>query len=73
MGVCGHGRGRHGTELMRVVVRVHGGQIGATVHPAKVGTGRSRVALAVAGGLVVGHGVGGAGRARDGTLHAGGV
>lgn len=46
---------------MRVVVRVHGGQIGPTVHPTEVRTGRSRVALAVAGGLVVGHGVGGAG------------
>lgn len=44
-----------------MVVRVHGGQIGATVHAAEVRTGRSRVALAVAGGLVVGHGIGGAG------------
>lgn len=48
---------------MRVVVRVHGGKIGAAVHPTEVRTGRSRVALAVAGGLVVGHGVGGASRA----------
>lgn len=63
VGVCGHGRRRHGAELMRVVVRVHGAQIGATVHSAEVRTGRSRVALAVAGVLVVGHGVGGAGRA----------
>lgn len=63
VGVRGHGRSRHGAELMRVMVRVHGGKIGAAVHPTEVRTGRSRVALAVAGGLVVGHGVGGASRA----------
>lgn len=71
--VSGHGGGRHGAELVWVVVRVHRGQVGATVHPTEVGAGWGRVALAVTGWLVVGHGVRGACRAGDGALHAGGV
>lgn len=42
---------------------VHGGEVRAAVHAAEVGR-RAGVALAVAGGLGVGHGVG--------PLHAGG-
>lgn len=66
MGVRGHGRCRHGAELVGVVrVRVHGCQVGAAVHSTEVGAGRSGIALAVARRLVVGHGVGGAGSAGD--------
>lgn len=73
--VARHGRGRHGAELVRVVVGVHGGQVGAAVHAAEVGAGGGGVALAVAWRLVVGHGVGGGGGggARHGALHAGGI
>lgn len=73
--VARHGRGRHGAQLVRVVVGVHGGQVGAAVHAAEVGAGGGGVALAVAWRLVVGHGVGGGGggRARHGALHAGGI
>lgn len=73
--VAGHGGGRHGAQLVGVVVGVHGRQVGATVYAAEVGAGGARVALAVARRLVVGHGVGGGGggRARHGPLHAGGV
>lgn len=77
--VAGHGRGRHGAQLVGVVVGVHGRQVGAAVHAAEVGAGGGGVALAVARRLVVRHGVGGGGgsggggRARHGTLHAGGV
>lgn len=59
--VAGHGRGRHGAELVGVVVGVHGGQVGAAVHAAKVGAGGGGIALAIAWRLVVGHGVGGGG------------
>lgn len=73
--VAWHGGGSHRAELVWMVVRVHGGQVGATVHAAEVGAGGSRVALAVAWRLVVGHGVGGGGGggARHGTLHTGGI
>ena len=40
MRVARHGGARHGTELVRVVgvvVRVHGGQVGAAFHPSEVG------------------------------------
>lgn len=57
--VAGHGGGRHGAELVGVVVGVHGGQVGATIHPAEVRAGRGGVALPVPRRLVVGHGVGG--------------
>ena len=73
VGVSRHGGGGHGAELVGVVVRVHRGQVRAAVHPAEVGAGWGRVALAVAGRLVVGHGVRGAGCAGNGALHAGGV
>jgi len=72
VGVARHGGGRHGAELVGVVVGVHGRQVGAAVHAAEVGPGRGGVALAVARRLVVGHRVGGGG-ARHGALHAGGV
>ena len=73
--VARHGRGRHGAQLVGVVVGVHGGQVGAAVHAAEVGAGGGGVALAVARRLVVGHrvGGGGSGRARHGSLHAGGI
>ena len=73
--VARHGGGCHGTKLVGVVVRVHGSQIGATVHPTEVGAGGGWVSLAVAGCLVVRHGVrsGGGGRTGHGTLHARGV
>lgn len=70
-----HRGGRHGAELVGMVVGVHGGQVGATVHTAEVGAGGGWIALAVAWCLVVGHGVGGGSgcRARHRTLHTGGV
>lgn len=65
VGVCGHGRRRHGAQLVRVVVRVHGRQVGAAVHATKVGSGWCGVALAVRRRLVVGHGVRGRGGGRS--------
>lgn len=62
--VARHGGGGHGAELVGVVVGVHGGQVGTTVHTAEVGAGWGGVALAVAWRLVVGHGVGGGGGCR---------
>lgn len=75
MWMAWHWGGRHGTELVGMVVGVHGGQVGATVHTAEIGAGGGGIALAVAWRLVVGHGVGGgsSGGARHGTLHTGGV
>jgi len=72
--VAWHGRSGHGAELVGVVVvvGVHGAQVG--VHPTEVGAGGSRVALAIARRLVVGHGVGGGSRSpHHRALHAGGV
>lgn len=60
----GHGRRRHGAQLVWVVVRVHGRQVGAAVHTTEVGSGRCGVALAIRRGLVVGHGVRGGGGGR---------
>lgn len=73
--VAWHRRGRHGAQLVGVVVGVHGRQVGAAVHTAEVGAGMGGVALAVAWRLVVGHGVGsgGSSRAWYWTLHAGRV
>lgn len=74
--VARHGGGRHGAELVGVVVRVHGRQVGSAVHAAEVRAGRGGVALPVARRLVVGHGVGGGGGgggARHRALHAGRV
>lgn len=46
--VSSHGGACHGAELVRVVVGMHGCQVGATLHPAEVGARRrGRVALAV--------------------------
>lgn len=64
LGVCGSGCCRGVVRVMscvRVVVRVHGGQVGARVHAPKVGprsggcSRGSRVALTVGCGLAIGH------------------
>lgn len=52
-----------------MVVGVHGGKVGATVHSAEVGAGGGGIALAIAWCLVVGHWVGGGGGGGGSTRH----
>lgn len=73
--VARHRGGTHGAELVRMVVGMHGRQVGAAIHAPEVGRGGRRgVALAVPPALAVGHGVGGGGGRGGGAgpLHAGG-